>query len=348
MNLLSLLIFIIILGLIIFIHELGHFLAAKKSKVYVEEFSLGMGPKIYSFKRKNDETTYSLRAFPIGGFVSLINTEEEGKKVRKDQVLENKSFFQKISILLIGILFNFLLAIFLLFLGGLIFGSPDTRPFISSVEENSPAYISGIKEGDLILKVENKKVDTYNDVLLELTKTSENEEYVFLVREKNKTEKEIVVTPTIKEENGEQVKKFGIAFSNTKKTGFINAVKYSINEFLNITKNIFAIIISLFSGNISIKNISGPIGIYSLIDNVKSTGFFNIIYLTAYLSVNIGIINLIPLPIFDGGRALIVFIEKILNKKVDHKIENVLNYIGFILLIILSLFVTFNDILKLF
>ncbi len=348
MNLLSLLIFIIILGIIILIHEFGHFIASKKAKVYVEEFALGMGPKIYSFRRKNDETLYSIRLFPIGGFVSLINTEEEGKKVRKDQVLENKSFFQKLSIILIGILFNFLLAIFLLFIGGLIFGSPDTRPIISSVEENSSAFVSGIKEGDLILEIDGKEVSTYNDVLIELTKKRESNDYEFLIKDVKEEIKKLTVTPTVQDENGEQVKKFGIAFSSQKNTGIISALKYSVNEFLNITKNIFSIILSLFSGNMSIKNISGPIGIYSLIDSVRSTGLFNIIYLTAYLSINVGIINLIPLPIFDGGRALVIIIERIINKKVDVKIENILNYIGFTLLILLSLFVTLNDILKLF
>ncbi len=348
MNLISLLILILILGIIIFVHELGHFIAAKKNKIYVEEFALGMGPKIFSFRRKKDETLYSIRLFPVGGFVSMANSEEDSSgKLRKDQVLENKSFLQKLTVLILGIIFNFILAFFLLFISGLIYGNPDTRPFIGNIEKDSPAYISGLKEGDLILEVEGSKVKTYNDVLIELNKNEELKKFSFLVSQ-NESNKKIIITPVDKEIDGEKVRSFGLSFANNKIYGFINTVKYSVIEFGNMMKSIFVIITNLITGNISLKNVSGPIGIYTIIDNVKETGLENLIYLTAYLSMNIGIINLIPIPVFDGGRILLVLIERILNKKLSPNVEKYLNLVGFILLISLTIYVTLNDILKLF
>lgn len=347
MNLVSLIILILILGIIIFVHELGHFLAAKKSGVYVEEFALGMGPKIFSFKRKKDETLYSIRLFPIGGFVSMANSEEDSStKLRKDQVLENKSFFQKLTVLIIGIIFNLILALLLLFINGLIYGNLDTRPFIGGIEEDSPAYNSGIKEGDLILKVEGIEVKTYNDVLIEINKNESLEKFTFLIKQDNKN-KEVVITPVTKEIDGSEVRSFGIAFANKRYYGFSTTIKYSLKEFGNMIKNIIVILANLVTGNISLKNLSGPIGIYTIIDNVKSS-FENLIYLTAYLSINVAVINLIPIPVFDGGRILLLVIEKIINKKLNPNVEKYLNLIGFIMLIVLTIYVTLNDIVKIF
>lgn len=348
MNLISLLILILILGIIIFVHELGHFLAAKKNGVYVEEFALGMGPKIFSFKRKNDETLYAIRLLPIGGFVAMANSEEDASvKLRKNQILENKSFFQKITVFIIGILFNLVLAFLLLFINGLIYGNNDTRPFIGGIEEDSPAYNSGIKEGDLILEVEGVKVKTQNDVLIEINKNESLEEFEFVVKQDDEAKK-MVISPVTKEINGSKVRTFGIAFKNNKIYGFVNTIKYSSKEFLNMLKSIIVILANLFTGNISLKNLSGPIGIYTLIDNIKATGFENLIYLTAYLSVNVAVINLIPIPVFDGGRILLLIIEKILKRKLNPNVEKYLNLIGFILLIILTIYVTLNDIMKIF
>lgn len=351
MDLVSLIILILILGTIIFVHELGHFIAAKKNGIYVEEFSLGMGPVIYSFKRnkkKKDETLYALRLFPIGGYVSMANSQEDGpKELRDDQVLENKTFLRKLIVLITGILFNFVLTFLLLFINGLIFGNPDTRPFIGKVDMDSPAYVAGLKEGDLILEVEDVIVKTYNDVLIELNKNEKMESISFLIE--NETEKkQIDITPALKEIDGQKVKVFGISFAASKTYGFVNSIKYSVGEFANMMKSILVVIANLVTGNISLNNVSGPIGIYSIIDNVKDTGIENIIYLVAYLSMNVAIINLIPIPVFDGGRILLFAIEKLLNKKLHPNVEKYLNLIGFILLLLLTIYVTLNDILKLF
>ena len=344
----TLIILILVLGIIVFVHEFGHFLAAKKIGVYVHEFAIGMGPEIFSFRRKNDETKYSLRAMPLGGYNALANDMETSKGLKKEQVLENKSFMKRLFVLIMGIVFNFVLALLLLFFNGLIYGSPTTEPIIGSVVEDSAASRAGLVDGDLILKINGKSVSSFDEVLLETKFGESKESYSFLIK---RGEKEITlnVVPdkTIDEEGNESLT-FGFAASSVRNKGFLSAIKYSFLQTGKTIKSVFVILGKLVTGKIGTDNLSGPIGVFSVIDNIKQTGLENIIYLTAYLSINVGVINLIPIPVFDGGRILLLCIEKIKGKKLNPKIEKYLNAIGTILLILLMVYVTFNDIFKLF
>ena len=346
--LLTLLILILMLGIIVFIHEFGHFLAAKKQGCYISEFAIGMGPKLFSFNRKNDETLYSVRMLPIGGFNAIQMTEEENKKTKKDRVFENKSFFGKIFILLNGVFFNLLLAMTLLFINGLLYGSPDTRAIIGRVEEASPCYEAGLLSGDVITNINGKNVNSWDDALLILQYGEKKNEYVFTVERSTTTAKIVVKPELIKNDEGTDTLKFGFTTANVRNKGLVSAVKYSFIGSAKIIRSLGTIIANLFTGHLGLKSLSGPVGIYSVIDTVKQTGLENIIYLTAYLSLNIGIINLLPVPVFDGGRVLLVVLEKIKGKKLNPKIEEWLDTIGFVLLLILMLYVTANDILKLF
>lgn len=342
--LLTLIILVLILGIIIFIHEFGHFLAAKKSGVYVPEFSMGMGPKVWSKKSKKSETTYSLRLLPIGGFVSMANEEDKTLKIKKDQILENKSFIKRFLVLIMGILFNFILTIILLFLNGLIFGSPETKPVIGEIVENSPSQKQGLKSGDVIVEVNNVNVLTWDDVLLEISVKEAQQKYTFVIeRDGNRLEKEVI--PEQEKVDGVIKNSFGFGIGQSKKYGFINAIKYSIDGFIGMFRSIFVVLGNLITGKVAANNLSGPVGIYTIIDQIKDTGLENIIYLLAYLSVNVGVINLLPIPVFDGGRILLLIVEKITRRKYP-KLESILNVVGFILLILLMIFVTFNDILK--
>lgn len=344
----TLIILILVLSIIVFIHELGHFLAAKKQGVYVSEFALGMGPKIFSFKRKNDETIYSLRLFPLGGFNAIAYDKETSPELRDDQVLESKSALGRFAVLIMGIVFNFLLAIIFLFINGLIYGSPSTDPYVGEVIADSPAYIAGIESGDIILKVDGHKVSSWEDILLETYFTEEKESFTFLV-ERDGEKKEITISPKYEEdEEGEKKPSFGFTSAVKKEKGFLAALKYGFEGTYKTTINIFNVLGKLLTGKIGADNLSGPIGVFGVIDDAKSSGLENIIYLTAYLSINIAIINLIPIPVFDGGRILLLLIEKIKGSKLNPKVETWLNNIGAILLIILMLYVTFNDIFRLF
>ena len=344
----TLIILFIMLGLIIAIHEFGHFIAAKKSGVYVEEFSLGMGPLIFKHKPKKSETTYSLRAFPIGGFVAMAEKENKEFKIKKDRVLENKGFFHVFWVLINGIVFNFILAIVLFFFIGLFYGKPVSEPIIGSVVDGGAAYKVGLEAGDKILSVNGVKVTTWDDFLLEASAKKLKENYVFEVKKANGDIVNYDIVPDIKEENGEETRVFGIVSNGiVYKKGFVNALSYAFSGTYENSKTIFRILGSLITGQVSVKNLSGPVGIYSVVDTVKAQGLSRLMFLTAYLSINVGIMNLIPIPVFDGGRIFRLIIEKIIRRKTGEKLENALNYIGFGLMILLMLFVTFNDIVRL-
>lgn len=347
--LITLLILFIILSVIIIVHEFGHFIAAKKGGVYIDEFSLGMGPQLLKYKPKKSETTYSLRAFPIGGFVSMAEKEDPSNKViKKNQVLENKSFGRKLLVLINGILFNCFLAIFLFFVSGLLYGRPVSEPVINKVVEGMAAEKAGLESGDKILEVNGVKINTWDDFLLEASAKKLKDEYIFKVEKSNGDIKEYNLVPEVQEVEGQEVKVFGIQSSGTiYYKGFKNAVIYAFEGFYTNFKTIFKILGNLFTGEVPVKSLSGPVGIYSLVDSVKSQGINTLLYLTAYLSINVAIINLIPIPVFDGGRVLILLIEKITKRKSSENLEAILNYVGFALMILLMLYVTFNDIIRL-
>ncbi len=164
----TLLILIIILGIIIFGHEFGHFIVAKKCGVYVDEFALGMGPVLWKHKPKNSETTYTLRAFPVGGFVSMAEESTLELKLKKNQILENKSTLQKLAVLLMGIVMNFVLAIVLFFISGLFFGKPVSNTEIGAIVDKSPAYTEGLEVGDKILEINGVKTYSWDDIILEI------------------------------------------------------------------------------------------------------------------------------------------------------------------------------------
>ena len=345
---LTLVILIVILGVIVFVHEFGHFLAAKKNNVHVYEFAIGMGPKIFSFKRKNDPTLYTLRLLPLGGFNALASTSEGAVDAKEDEILENKSIWQRFVVLFMGIIFNFILAIVLLFFNGVIYGSPVTDPYVGKVQVDSPAYKGGLMTDDLILKINGKSVSSFDDVLLE-TKFGETKSVYEFTVVRDGEELTLNIKPNItKDEDGNDVREFGFGTSAKRKKGFVNAVKYAFTSTYKNSLSAFKILGKLLTGKIGADNLSGPIGVFSVIDNIKSSGMESLIYLTAYLSINVAIINFIPIPVFDGGRILLLLIEKIKGKKLNPKVETTINNIGAILLIALMLYVTLNDILKIF
>jgi len=346
----TIIILLIMLSVIICIHEFGHFITAKKNGIYVDEFSMGMGPILLKYKPKNSETTYSLRAFPIGGFVSMAEKENpEDKTIKKDRVLENKSFLARFCVLIAGIFMNCVLAITLFFISGLIYGRPINEPVIKEVVEGKPAQIAGLESGDRIIKVNDVNIDTFDDFLLEASAKKIKDNYVIVVEKSDKKVVEYNVVPNIiKQENKEDLREFGIMFEGTVyHKGFLEAVKYGFVGFYDNAKTILKILASLFTGEVSVKNLSGPVGMYSIVDQVKSAGMIMIFYLTAYLSINVAIINLIPIPVFDGGRIFLLIIEKITRKKTNERLETVINLVGFGLMILLMLYVTWNDIARL-
>lgn len=345
----TLILFILILGVVIFVHELGHFLFAKKCGIYVHEFAIGMGPKIFSKKGKNGETTYSLRLIPIGGFCSLAGEGiEEDKKLPKNRLLQSKSVWDRFLTMFFGPGFNFIFAIIVLFLIGIIWGAPNYKPIVANVSEDSPAYAVGIMPGDKIVEINDHNIYTTDDLSLYLTLAKKDKPTEIVVEKENGKEITYQVTPKELEIDGEKQYQYGISLKNTKERGFLESIKFTFVKTGSLFRQMFVTIQNLFTGGIKINQLSGPVGIYSIVGEQSKGGLANILYLVAYLSINVGFINLIPLPAFDGGRILFLIIEKIKGSPLKQETENMIHTIGFLLLIALMIYITFNDIIRLF
>ena len=212
---------------------------------------------------------------------------------------------------------------------------------------NYPSYEAGLRDGDTVLSIDNVNVKTWDDMIWELTMKN-GKETTFKVKDINANIKEIKVKPIKEVKENEESYVYGISRDTTKYRGFSHAIDYTVTKTKSLFTVMFKTIGALFTGGVSVKDLSGPVGIYSIVDTQSKAGFESLLYLVAFLSINVGVINLIPFPAFDGGRILFLIIEKIKGKPVDPKIENTIHSIGFFLLLALIIYVTFNDILRLF
>lgn len=344
----TILCFLLILTIIVSIHEFGHFLFAKKAGIYVYEFSIGMGPRLFKFKRKNDETEYSIRLLPIGGYVQMAGeTDEVDEKIPKEKNMQNKTWLQRFFVIIAGIMFNFILAIVILFVVGLATNSPKTTTIVGSIDANSPAYNAGLVDGDRIVAINNIKVNNADRLQLELAVLN-GKSVDFKVIDKNNNEKTVTITPE-KVVNGKTTSyKYGFGLKTEKHKGIIEAIKYAFCKFGSLIVQMFLTIWYLITGKVSLSNLSGPIGIYSIVEQSAKLGFINVIYLMGYLSLNVGVMNLLPVPALDGGRLLFLIIEKIKGSPINPKYETIINNVGFLLLMALIVAVSYNDILRLF
>lgn len=371
----NIIVLLLILTVLIFVHEGGHFLLGKACGVHIYEFALGMGPKVLGFKRKNDPTEYTLRAFPIGGYCQLAGEEgEDDEALPKDRFMCNKSKLQRVLILVAGVSMNFITAIVLLFFIAFIWGSTNQSSVIGSIEEGSPAYEAGLTIGDRVVELNGYKVSTWDKISIVGALKHDGEEFEYVIEHENGKRETYLLKPAdyaiigektirITEENTlEDIAKannkdkdeiqvskiIGIGNSKEIKKGFVDSLKYAFGKFASIVDIMLLTIGSLFTGKLGLNSLSGPVGMYSVVNQVAAYGIANIIYLMAYLSVNLGIINILPFPAFDGGRVLFVGIEAVTGKKVDSKIEGMFHTVGFMLLMLLMLYITFQDILRFF
>lgn len=340
--------FILILGGIVFFHELGHFLFAKKAGVYIYEFSIGMGPQLFKWKSKKDETMYSIRLLPIGGFVQMAGEEiDPDENIPKEKRMQSKTWLQRFSIMIAGIFFNFVLAIVLLFVVGLINGTPKKETYIGVIDKNSSAYNAGLRENFEILQVNGKKASTKDILSLELIANVKKEVEVKYKDENGNVEIAKFKADTV-DENGTTNYKYGFSLINQKQRGFFSSIKYAFTKTIELIEYMFFVIWYLITGKISLTNLSGPIGIFTMVGETAKEGLINLVYLMAIISVNVGFINFLPLPAFDGGRILFLIIEKIKGSPVNPKIENIIHTVGLGLLMLLMVFITYNDILRIF
>ena len=344
-----LIIFVLILGSIVLVHEFGHFILAKLNGVYVYEFAIGMGPKLWS--KQGKETEYTIRAIPIGGFCMMAGEDVEDddlKKIPKDKRLQAKKPWQRFLIMFFGAGNNFIFAILLLFLIGLIWGGSSMEPVVTSVLKNSAASTSGIEAGDVILEINGHSISTTDDISLYLAVADPEEASDIKIEKEDGSVETYSVQPKKKKVDGKTTYQYGIGMEQEVEHGIFSAIRWTFKKTGSIFKQMGVTVYYLFTGGIGLSQLSGPVGIFSIVGDQASTGIMNILYLVAFLSINVGFINLLPLPAFDGGHILFIIIEKIKGSPVKPETENMIHTIGLFLLMLLMVVITFNDILRLF
>ncbi len=346
----SLLVLIFILGIIILVHEFGHFIWAKIFKVHIYEFSIGMGPIIFTHKGK-DKVDYNIRAIPIGGFVSMAGeVYEDDEKIDKKAFMCNKPWYQRVIILVAGVFNNFLLAILILFISSLIWGGTINIPEVKDVVADMPMAEAGIVAGDKILEINGRKVSNWDSAQILLIMKSKDNIYDLKIEHNDGDIENIKVSPIVEkdEETGIETQVFGVYIEQETMTGLWGSIKYSFIKFGSIVNSMALTIEGLFTGKISIQALSGPVGMYEVVDESISYGISYMLYIIAFLSINVGFINILPFPAFDGGHVFFLIIEKIKGSPVNSKFENTCHLIGFALLFLLMIYITIQDVIRFF
>ena len=336
---------ILVFGIIVFIHELGHFLLAKANKIRVDEFSLGMGPRLLSFVK--GETRYSLKLLPLGG--SCMMGEDDVDDMSEGS-FNSKSVWARMSVVVAGAVFNLLLA--LIFSMIVIGYTGYDEPVISGVVEGFPAQEAGLQEGDRIVKMNNKKINIWREI--SYYNMFHPGETVELVYERDGEQYETTITPK-KDEDGNYL--IGITSpSQYEKANLLTATQYGVYEVKFWICTTLESLKMLVMGDVGVDQLSGPVGIVSVVDETyqqsKSYGVIIVIMqmlnIGILLSANLGVMNLLPLPALDGGRLVFMIVEAIRGKRVPPDKEGWVHGIGMILLLALMAFVMFNDVKKLF
>ncbi|MCD8067590.1 MAG: RIP metalloprotease RseP [Lachnospiraceae bacterium] len=360
----SILIFIIILGVLLVSHEGGHLLVAKMNGIHVVEFMIGMGPKIAQFEKGG--TIYSLRVLPIGGAWVFLHdvTQKDGhqESLPESPVLEDKNdgskgkFFNDASLgarfatVVAGPLANIVLAfIFSVFIVNF---SYTDLPVVVSVMEGYPAEEAGIEAGDTIISVNGERVYLYREVSV-ISQLNRGNDYTIVV-ERDGERLTYTFTPMYDEEEGRYY--MGITGGEYVQFTGLKAVQYAVYEVRYAATSVYKSLLQIIQGQVSSEDVSGVVGVANLVsetyDEVKTAGWLSTLLtmmnLASLLSVNLGIINLLPIPALDGGRILLMAVELVRGKPLPPEKEGIVNTIGFVLLMVLMVFLFFNDIRNIF
>lgn len=327
----------VILALVLFLflifpHELGHFMMARAVGVKVNEFAFGMGPAVW--QKQGRKTLYSIRIFPVGGFCAMEGENEESDH---EGAFNNKPWWAKILVLIAGAAMNVLIAVVVMSVIILISGTATTT--VDKVENGSPAQIAGLKQGDKIEYISGKKIEDWNNVSKSIgnkgkkieIKVSRNGKYeIFKINPRKEKDRYVIgITPVIEKSPSKAI------------TGGFKSIWY-------ITRQMYKSLGMLASGNVAMKDVSGPVGMIGLVHQSATQGLISFFYLVALISLNLAIFNLLPLPALDGGRIIFVIIRMITGKAITDKQEAMVHGAGMVLLLSLMVFVTWNDIIKLF
>ena len=418
--------FIIVFGVLVTVHEYGHMFFAKRAGIMCPEFAIGMGPKIFSFRK--DETLYTIRLLPVGGYVRMagdgleeppvqpgmnvkikLNEQDEITHIilddqhkfqkieaievkrcdfkddlyiegitaydnerhhfniaKKAYFVENGSLIQiapshrqfthkkplpKFLTLFAGPLFNFILALVLFI--GLAYYQGTPTPTVKQLADNYPAQEAGLKAGDKIVQVGHYKINDFSDIQSALNKTKDHQTTIKIVRDGHT--KSLDVTPkkqVIKQTKLNSKTSYVLGFQPANEHSLFKPLALGVQQFLDASVLIFkavgTMIGSIFTGSFTFDMLNGPVGIYHNVDSVVKQGIIALTYYTALLSVNLGIMNLLPIPALDGGRILFVIYEAIFRRPVNKKAETAIIAVGAIFVVIIMVLVTWNDIQRYF
>ncbi|MDJ0830781.1 MAG: RIP metalloprotease RseP [Desulfobacterales bacterium] len=346
--------FAIVLGVLIFFHELGHFLVARLFGVGVERFSLGFGPRL--FGKKVGITDYRISAIPLGGYVKMVGEEPNAKIDPKDIPISftHKNVFKRILIVAAGPLFNILLAVIIFYILLQISGAMILKPTIGKVELDSPAFKGGLQKGDLVLAINESPVDSWDDMAALISESKGSALAIAVEREAEV--KQLTVTPQIKTTKnifGEDVQRFVIGIQSAgdvleKKLTPLQAVTESFVQTYTIAKLTVLSVVKLIQGSISTKTLGGPIMIAQMAGQQAKEGTANLAFFIALISINLAIINFLPIPVLDGGHLLFFSIEAIIRRPVNLRIREIAQQVGVFILFLLMVYVIYNDIARIF
>ncbi|MGG3160512.1 RIP metalloprotease RseP [Geobacillus stearothermophilus] len=414
----SIISFIVVFGALVFFHELGHLLLAKRAGILCREFAIGFGPKVFSFKKS--ETVYTIRLLPLGGFVRMAGEDPETIELKRGQVVgllldsegrvekivlnhkddypnirvvevedadlehgmyvtgyadgerlerfavKEPAFFvvdrqeiqiapyhrqfaaktlgQRTMTILAGPLANFLLAVLVFIIIGLLQGYPVDKPVIGELTPDGAARAAGLKQGDEVIAINGERMETWTEIVNTI-RAHPGEPLQFQI-ERNGKERSVTVTPEAKTVQGETIGLIGVYQPMEKSV--LGSIKQGLVETYYWTREIVTGLVQLITGQFQLDMLSGPVGIAVSTGKVAESGIYYLMKWGAILSINLGIVNLLPLPALDGGRLLFFAIEAVRGKPVDRQKEGMVHFIGFALLMLLMLVVTWNDIQKFF
>ena len=331
---------ILFFGVLIFIHELGHFIAAKLNGVGVYEFSLGMGPKLFSVKRR--ETAYSLRLFPIGGYVKMVGEDEEAYS---PDSFSQKSVWRRLTVLFAGPFMNFVLAIIVFVIIYSLIGAVDTNK-IGTVVADSPAAVAGIMDGDVIKSINGKKINNWYAVQNTMQTVSDGTAVPVVVL-RGGTEMTFSVTPYYGPVNEDDNYPWKIGITNAVvRYNFFTAIGIGFQQTYEFTKQLLVALFQMITGQIPAE-VTGPVGIVNILGDAIQANIRTVLMLLAILSINLGVVNLLPLPALDGGRMVFLLVEGVRGKPMNPEREGMVHFIGLLALFALMIIITYQDIARL-
>jgi len=353
----SLIIAFLIFSVIVVVHEFGHFIIARKNGILVEEFAVGMGPIL--FKKTVGETMYTIRALPLGGFCKMLGEDEAEDNPNNEKSFNNKTVMQRIAVISAGSIMNFILSFIIAMI--LVFVNGFATTTINTVIDDTPAAAGGLQAGDTIIRVDDNRIRIFEDVQFALMNNGGYPINLTVQREGTQITKEITpmqvgqnymigFTPEL------NTGFFGDEVAGFDRAGFLESVTTSFWSVANFVRVVLYGLVQLVTFNVAVEEMAGPVGIVSIIGDVYQSNIEVSVWhtatvmlrLAALISANLGVFNLAPFPALDGGRLVFLFLEAVRGKPMSPEREGMVHLVGFAMLMLLFVFVTFNDISRLF